>query len=96
MQTVAKSVFNAKIEELANTIFTGHQETVRQLRARLMSDLQARGKEWVRDRRSGRKLDGGRLVRAGYKDPRIFKNKVRREKLNTAVCLLGGLLWVYV
>jgi cobalamin biosynthesis protein CobT len=70
-------------------VFDGYQDVVAALRSQLLMDLQAKGAVWERDKKRGNKLDDGRLVRAGYRDPRVFRNKVKRETINTAVTLLG-------
>lgn len=73
---------------LSNELFGSLTSRVANLRTRLIMDLQSKGLMMTRDHKAGRTLDGPRLARLRVSDPRVFKNRVKREKVNTAVTLL--------
>jgi hypothetical protein len=57
------------------------------LQRRLIRDLQSRQRMWVRDRLRGT-VDDTRLARVGTDDGRVFKRRLRRPAIDTAVTLL--------
>lgn len=67
------------------------QSTTSKLRAQLLSIVEASRRSSTRTKRSGRKLDGKRLVRIVSGDTRIFKERSVRKQANTAVHLLADL-----
>ena len=68
-------------------LFAGLNDKVSALRGRLILDLQAIGKAWQSDLESGRRLNTRALHRPGIGDGRIFRNRVKKEVVNTAVTL---------
>lgn len=76
------------LKRQSDTIFANYRAKVGPLRARLVMDLQSTGKVWQRDLSRGRALDTGRLVRPKFADNRVFKNKNRKDSVDTAVSLL--------
>jgi cobalamin biosynthesis protein CobT len=69
-------------------LFGSVREKVGAMRARLVLDLQSTGKVWSKNHESGRRLDRNKLHRPSVGDARVFRNKVKREQVNTAVTLL--------
>jgi cobalamin biosynthesis protein CobT len=57
------------------------------LRRRLATDLQGRGRLWVRNARRG-KIDENKLYRVATDDDRVFRRRVVRETIDTAFSLL--------
>lgn len=68
-------------------LFSGLNDKVAALRGRLVMDLQSIGRKWERNLESGT-LDTGALHRPFVGDPRVFVNRIKRQKVNTAVTML--------
>jgi cobalamin biosynthesis protein CobT len=68
-------------------LFSGLVDKVAALRGRLIMDLQSIGRKWERHLETGI-LDTRALHRPFVGDPRMFANRVKREKIHTAVTLL--------
>jgi len=58
------------------------------LARRLWLDLIGRGPVWARNRRTGKTLDPARLHRALLDDPRIFRDRIVAERVDSAISLL--------
>jgi len=91
MPTLFKRTYNdpyvKELLEHGKSLFQGLNDKVAAMRGRLILDLQSKGRIWTKDLDTGR-LDTRTLHRPFIGDKRIFKNKLKKDKVNTAVTLL--------